>query len=244
MKTKSLLAILLTSANVVFSATTTNDVTGNWQGTLDTGVAKLRLVFKISKAASGELTAKLDSIDQGARDIAVNSVAVSNTTLRMEVNLVKGLYVGTLNAAGTKAKGLWSQGAGVLPLDLEKGQGTNVVSEVEKLSPTDTAANKLAAQKLAGTWTGTLEAGASLRLRVNITKTSGDAAAGTMDSLDQNANGIPLSAITLKDGKVRFEVRGVGGTYEGTLAADGATVTGEWQQGGGTLPLEFKKASK
>lgn len=95
-----------------------------------------------------------------------------------------------------------------------------------------------------GNWRGTLDTGmANLRLRLNITKTAGDAATGTMDSLDQGANGIPLSAITLKDGKVRFEVRGVGGVYEGTLGADGATVTGEWQQGGGSLPLEFKKAT-
>jgi hypothetical protein len=42
---------------------------------------------------------------------------------------------------------------------------------------------------------------------------------------------------------VRFEARGVGGVYEGTLASDGVTLSGNWQQGGGSLPLEFKKTS-
>jgi hypothetical protein len=78
---------------------------------------------------------------------------------------------------------------------------------------------------------------------MNITKSPAGAAAGTLDSLDQGANGIPLSAITLKDGKVRFEARGIGGIYEGTLAADGATLNGQWQQGGQTLPLDLKKAT-
>jgi hypothetical protein len=99
--------------------------------------------------------------------------------------------------------------------------------------------------KTPGTWSGALTTPTgTLRLRLNISKSATGAATGTMDSLDQNANGIPLSAITLKDGRVRFEVRGVGGVYEGTLAADGSTLNGEWQQGGGSLPLEFKKATK
>jgi hypothetical protein len=76
---------------------------------------------------------------------------------------------------------------------------------------------------------------------VNISKSSPGNATGTLDSLDQGANGIPLSTITFKDGKVRFEARGIGGVYEGKLAADGLTLTGQWQQGGQTLPLEFKK---
>ena len=242
MKIKSILATMLLFTPVALFAAT-NDVVGNWRGTLDTGVAQLRLVFKISKAGGDQLTAKLDSIDQGARNLAVDSVTVSNSTLRMEVHAVKGLYVGTLNAAGDKTKGLWSQGATVLSLDLEKGQGTNV-DEAEKLSTADLAANQQAAQKIAGAWNGTLATGAAnLRLRVNITKTAAGRATGTMDSLDQGANGIPLSAITLKEDKVRFEVRGVGGVYEGTLGSDGA-LKGEWQQGGASLPLELKKATK
>ena len=246
MNPKSLLALaMLLSAHLATATAATNDVTGNWHGTLDTGMAKLRLLFKISKAAEGKLTAKLDSLDQGANDIPVDSVSVSNKSLRMEVKLVQGLYVGTLDTTGTKSKGTWSQGGVELPLDLEKRHGTNAPTEVEKFSAEDQAANKQAATKAAGTWNGTLAAGgANLRLRVNISKTAAGGATGTMDSLDQGANGIPLSAITLKANKLRFEVRGVGGVYDGTLAADGATVSGKWQQGGGSLPLEFKKAAK
>ena len=103
---------------------------------------------------------------------------------------------------------------------------------------------KQAALKVAGTWNGTLATGAaSLRLRLNIAKSSAGAATGTMDSLDQGANGIPLSTITLKDGKLRFEAKGIGGVYEGELTPDGAKLKGQWQQGGQSLPLEFAKAA-
>ena len=158
MKTKSVLATaLFLSAHLAIAAT--NDVAGNWHGTLDTGMAKLRLLFKISKAAEGKLTAKLDSLDQGANDIPVDSVSVSNKSLRMEVKLVQGLYVGTLDTTGTKSKGTWSQGGVELPLDLEKRHGTNAPTEVEKFSAEDLAANKQAASKAAGTWNGTLAVG-------------------------------------------------------------------------------------
>lgn len=245
MKTKSLLMLALwLSAQLMGAATATNDVTGNWLGTLDTGVAKLRLQFKISKAADGKLSAKFDSLDQGARNIPVDTVSVSNLSLRLEVKVIGGEFAGTLDAAGTKAKGKWSQGGAELPLDLEKQRGTNAPAVVEQFSAEDQAANKLAAQKLAGTWTGTLEAGGvNLRLRVNISKTAAGGATGTMDSLDQGATGIPLSAITFKAGKVRFEARGIGGVYEGKLDAGGTALAGDWQQGGQSIPLELKSGA-
>src|SRR5262245_66031738 len=39
-------------------------IEGTWQGTLDLGVAKLRLVAEIAKKDGGGLTGKLDSPDQ------------------------------------------------------------------------------------------------------------------------------------------------------------------------------------
>lgn len=239
-----LAATVLIWSDVAFGAAATNDVTGNWNGTLDAGPIKLRVVFKISKGTDGVLTAKMDSIDQGARDIPVEVFTLKDKTLRMEVKSVNGVYEGTLDGAGTKATGKWTQGPQSLPLTLEKGRGTDSTFEAEKLSPADQAANKQAALKVAGTWDGALATGAaSLRLRLNISKSSTGAATGTLDSLDQGANGISLSAITLKDGKVRFEARGIGGIYEGKLAPDGSTLNGQWQQGGQTLPLDFKKST-
>lgn len=245
-KTLALLATgLLLVGTLAGTAATTNDIIGDWRGTLDAGAAKLRLVFHVKSSPGGGFAGTLDSIDQGARGIPVDSVRLTNNTLRMEVKSVSGVYEGTLDASGKRATGTWTQGAGVMPLVLEKGTGTNVTAAPEKLSPADLAANKLAAQKLAGTWNGKLSLGPqSLRLRVNIAKTAAGTASGTLDSLDQGANGIPLSGLTLKDGTVRFEAPGIGGIYEGKLDVPGKVLTGEWRQGGQTFPLELTRAAK
>jgi hypothetical protein len=241
------LLTLLTSALLLLSTVThgaepAKTVTGHWHGLLDAGSVKLHVVFHISQASGGGPTATMDSPDQGARGIPVDRVTVTDKELIMEVKAVQGGYKGILDPSADTVVGQWTQGPNSLPLKLTKGAGTAPTTAVEVLSPADLTANKEAAQKITGIWNGALVTGGpTLRLRVNITKTAAGEATGTMDSLDQAANGIPISAITFKEGKVRFEVPGVGGLYEGTLASDGTTLSGQWQQQGNTLPLDLQK---
>jgi len=243
-RSTALLFALLLSSAVAFSAPATNDLAGNWKGALEVGQARLRLLFKVSRTPDGVLTAKMDSLDQGARDIPVETIVVKDNTVRMEVKLVHGVYEGSFDEAGKKITGTWKQGPNSLPLTLERTQGTVVAAEPEKLSPADLAASKQAAQKLTGVWNGTLATGAAnLRLKVTITKTSAGAATGTFESVDQGAKDIPLSAITCKEGAVRFEARGIGASYDGTLSPAGVVLTGQWHQSGQSMPLEFKKSA-
>ena len=99
------------------------------------------------------------------------------------------------------------------------------------------------AQNIAGDWQGTLDTGAGeLRLVLHITKEPDGTLTATLDSIDQAANGILVKSTTLKDSKLNLDVAAVHGTYEGTVAADGKTITGTWNQGK-PLVLEFKKAT-
>jgi uncharacterized protein len=99
------------------------------------------------------------------------------------------------------------------------------------------------AQDIAGDWQGTLSAGGmELRLVLHITKGDDGSLKATLDSIDQGANGIPVSSITFKDSKLNLGVDAVHGTYEGKVAADGKTISGTWTQGQ-TLPLDFKRAA-
>jgi hypothetical protein len=238
------LAALLMSSAIAFSAPSTNSIIGNWLGALDTGSAKLRLLFKVGQTYSGVLTAKLDSLDQGARDIAVNAITVKDKAIRLEVKAVQGAYDGTLDESGKKITGTWQQAGHSLPLTLERHEGAVETAAPEKLSTAELAASKKAAQKLAGVWNGTLAAGAaSFRLKVRITKTAAGAATGTIESVDQGAKDIPLTDITCKEGVVHFDARGIGAHYDGTLSPGGAMLTGKWHQSGQAMPLEFRKAA-
>jgi uncharacterized protein len=100
------------------------------------------------------------------------------------------------------------------------------------------------AQDITGDWKGTLDAGsAQLRLVLHITKGPDGNLKATLDSVDQGANGIPVSSVVLKDSKLSLGVEAVHGTYEGSVAADGKSISGTWTQGA-ALPLEFKRAVK
>src|SRR6516225_1976509 len=69
-------------------------VEGTWQGTLKVGAVDLRLAFKIKKKADGSLTATLDSIDQGAKDIPVDEVTWKDPDLKIELKKIGGVFEG------------------------------------------------------------------------------------------------------------------------------------------------------
>ena len=97
-------------------------------------------------------------------------------------------------------------------------------------------------QDLAGDWQGTLKpgGGVELRLALHIKNADGGFAA-TLDSLDQpGANGIPVSAVTLKGVNVSFKIAAIGGSYEGKLDASASSIDGTWSQGQ-SFPLTFKR---
>lgn len=98
------------------------------------------------------------------------------------------------------------------------------------------------AQEITGDWEGTLHAGADLHLILHITKDNTGALKATLDSVDQGANGIPVSSISWKDPKLNLGIDAVHGSYEGTLSKDGQTLTGTWSQGQ-SLPLAFKRSA-
>lgn len=98
------------------------------------------------------------------------------------------------------------------------------------------------AQDIVGNWQGTLNAGPQeLRLVLHIVKNEDGSLKGTIDSVDQGANGIPVSALTLKDSNLNLVVDAVHASYEGTVKGS-AEIDGIWTQGQ-PFPLRFKRAA-
>jgi uncharacterized protein len=105
-------------------------------------------------------------------------------------------------------------------------------------------AGPLLAQDVTGLWLGTIRSGpTSLRVAVHINRNA-DGLNGTLDSLDQGANGIPISSVIQQGKSVKFEVQQVGGSYAGTLSTDASEMKGTWTQLGSSLPLDFKRTDK
>ena len=88
------------------------------------------------------------------------------------------------------------------------------------------------AQNIVGDWQGALRVGPSeLRLVLHIAKADNGGFKATLDSIDQGANGIPVSSVSLKDSQLDLKVEAVNGTYQGKVNNDGTIITGTWTQG-------------
>jgi pimeloyl-ACP methyl ester carboxylesterase len=79
-----------------------------WFGELDVGVAKLRLLLKVSPTADGH-SAKFVSLDQGGAEIPVDSVVLDDTTLEFKIEKIRGEFSGQLNEVRDEARGKWIQ---------------------------------------------------------------------------------------------------------------------------------------
>jgi hypothetical protein len=205
------------------------DIAGDWHGTLDTGQGQLRLVLHITKGDGGSYKATLDSVDQGANGIPVNSVTLKGSKLNLTVDAVNGTYEGDVNADATAIKGTWSQGQ---PLSLDFTRGAPESKPAAKAAkPSD----------IDGAWQGTLEAGGTkLRVIFHITNTE-DGLSATMDVPDQGATAIPASNVTRSGQSLSLEIKGIGGKFDGKIAADLQSIDGTWSQSGGSQPLVLKR---
>jgi murein DD-endopeptidase len=98
---------------------------------------------------------------------------------------------------------------------------------------------------LAGTWKGELGEGAGkLRVVLTIVKLAGGEFSGQLFSVDQGAT-LPMENITQTGEAVRFEVKAVGGLYQGTINAARSAVAGTWiQTGVPAQPLTFTRSAE
>lgn len=208
------------------------EIAGDWKGTLKTAGPELRLVLHLQKTDGG-WTATLDSIDQGAKGIRVSKTTVEDNRLILDVASVKGSYEAEISADGKALNGTWHQPQLDAPLNFVRGT----------FGKEDMGAEKSAtAAPLLGVWEGVIDAGGTkLDVRFTLTKEGDSSIAGKFDSITQGATGMPISGLSLNGADFHFDLRAVGGKYDGKLSADGKALKGTWQQGGGQLPLDWTK---
>lgn len=119
---KSLLLLLFfTISNPIVSQIQKNDLIGNWQGILKVQDVELRMIFKISESGDG-LKAVLDSPDQSAFNIPIDTVILNNNMVKLPINRVAGFYEGKLIKDSSIIHGNWNQGGQDFQMQLVKTQ--------------------------------------------------------------------------------------------------------------------------
>lgn len=105
-----------------------SEIQGEWPGVLDLGATKLRLVLNLSKATDGTLKATVDSPDQGAMGLPVDTVTFTGGVLRFEMKQLIAVYEGTLSRDGSQILGTWKQNGNSLGLIFKRPQGAVAIS--------------------------------------------------------------------------------------------------------------------
>lgn len=114
---KKLIFAVLTLALATFVISAQErQIAGNWLGTLDVGGMKVRLVLKVAKGSGGGYTAKLDSIDQGAKDLAIDAITLAGDKVSLSAANLGMSYEGILNKDATEIDGTLKQGGAAGPL--------------------------------------------------------------------------------------------------------------------------------
>ena len=95
-----------------------------------------------------------------------------------------------------------------------------------------------------GHWEGTLRApNMELKVEIDLARNGQGNFFGTFGQPAQGVKGLPLASVDVGASKVRFVVKGGpdAATFDGTLAADGTTISGEVSQSGFTIPMQLAR---
>lgn len=107
--------LLMVSGSLAFAQNESGDLAGMWLATLNVGGVEHRLLLKIQKTADG-YTAKFDSVDQGVKDLPIDSMSLNGNKMSFVAAQFGMTYEGTLNDKGDEISGTFKQGAGSTPM--------------------------------------------------------------------------------------------------------------------------------
>jgi fermentation-respiration switch protein FrsA (DUF1100 family) len=91
-----------------------------YEGTLDAGVAKVRLVVHLFKQEDGGYEGTLDSPDQGATGLALDEVRVKDDAVRLELKRSRIVFEGKRSRDGGEIAGDFKQAGRTFPLTLKR----------------------------------------------------------------------------------------------------------------------------
>ena len=106
--------------------------------------------------------------------------------------------------------------------------------------------HSLQGSEVVGQWQATLAVAGGLRIVLKITKAADGALSATLSSIDQSPQEVAVTPIVLDGSSLRFSVPLFLARYEGTLSADGTSISGQWfgpRTPGSSLPLDFHQAT-
>jgi len=120
MKLLAVTTLLILMSPALYS----QDLTGQWSGTLNVQGTQLRLIFHVLKTDT-LFKATMDSPDQKANGSPVTTVNFNYPNLKFKISNLGAVYEGTMS--GNRIAGKWMQSGQTFLLDLSKTEPTSKV---------------------------------------------------------------------------------------------------------------------
>ncbi len=123
------------------------NILGNWRGSISVNGNDLPIVFHFYKDSSGKLDGKWDSPNQKAMNLPFSGVNVDGDSVHLTIKLIGGSYEGKFRG-NDSIEGMWHQGGGAIALNVsrtnEKEEVQNILRPNEKeISITSTHGSKI-----------------------------------------------------------------------------------------------------
>ncbi|PYJ86907.1 MAG: hypothetical protein DME22_03525 [Verrucomicrobia bacterium] len=215
------------------------DAAGYWEGAITLPATSLGIQVDLQRDGA-QWKGTISIPVQGLRNFALNNVTARGADVAFAMPGIPGNpeFKGKLATDAKTITGDFTQGGQTLAFRLER-------KAAKPKQTAETPAKGVPGQGLAGAWQGSLKVSLTeLRLVLKVSKSGEGKLTGTMDSIDQGARDIPIDKIDYKEDTVHLELKKIGGTYDGKMSENGSEITGDWKQGGQSLPLVFKRLEK
>lgn len=102
----------------------------------------------------------------------------------------------------------------------------------------------LFAQNIIGNWQGNIDLkGMQLPIVLHFSQDSAGNLIGKWDSPKQNANGMPITSITVSGDSVHLDIKIIAASYKGNFV-NNDSISGVWNQGEHQFPLNFSRTTE
>jgi dipeptidyl aminopeptidase/acylaminoacyl peptidase len=129
-----MLLLLLGMLCLAFGQTPPTGIEGSWQGSLEAGTTKLRLIVTVTKTDAGAYAGKFESPDQGAT-VPIDTITLNEDKVRFEVKQAGIVFEGLLNKERTEMSGKFTQGDQVIPITFKRSEAAVVASPTPTPAP-------------------------------------------------------------------------------------------------------------
>lgn len=192
---------------------------GSWHGEISVSGNKVPLIFHINIDESNKFIATMDSPAQGAKDIPVKEVMISDRSIKLNIAVASAIFEGQFDKNSTLIKGVWQQGGQSFPLIL-----------------------KHKSEDIVGLWKGKLQ-GHSVEFSLDILINEDNQTVAYL-SPNGGISKVKVSNLVNKKEKLSFEVPAEGVKYTGKLNKKDKGIEGVFSQGNREFILNFSEAEK